>query len=176
MNKKNLAFLIIFIVSLTSLFFLYFYSLKNAVYYWDAYDDSGNLYTVIEYLANNPEKFNGKDVYFSGYVELNGSKFFISYASIFPTKDKIRIDIVNSEKFNITGGKHYGFKGKIKNIKTEGDVKVIEVYAESIVCTYLIDMPWVLFEILFNVPAIIIMLYLLLKLKINFRKFLIEAK
>jgi len=175
MNKKNLAFLIIFIVSLTSLFFLYFYSLKNAVYYWDAYDDSGNLYTVIEYLAN-VEKFNGKDMYFDGHVELNNSKIFISYASIFPVKDKIRIDIVNSEKFNITGGKHYGFKGKIKNIKTEGDVKVIEVYAESIVCTYLIDMPWVLFEILFNVPAIIIMLYLLLKLKINFRKFLIETK
>jgi len=175
-NKKILAFSIIFIVSLTSLLFLYSYSLENATYYWNVDDGSGNVYTPVEYLANNPEKFNGKDVYFGGYVELNGSKFFISYASIFPAKDKIRTEIVNSEKFNITCGKHYGFKGKIKNIKTEGDVKVIEMDADNSVYQQLIDMPFVMFEILFNVPAIIIMLYLLLKLKLNFRKFLIEAK
>ncbi|OIQ05627.1 MAG: hypothetical protein COS36_06815 [Candidatus Altarchaeum sp. CG03_land_8_20_14_0_80_32_618] len=175
MNKKILAFSVISLISLFCLLFLYFYSLENAKYYWDVDDGSGNIYAPDEYLADNPEKFKGKDMYCVGYVELKDGKIFIPYSSIFPTKEKIKTDIVNPEKFHLENGKCYGFKARITDIKTEDDVKVVEIYVIE-KFQPLIDMPWTIFEILFNVPAVLIMIYLLLKLKLNFRKILIEAK
>ncbi|CEG13670.1 hypothetical protein MSIBF_A4430006 [groundwater metagenome] len=176
MDKKILTFSFIAFISLTSILFLYFYSLENAKYYWNVNDSEGNVYVPIEYLANNIEQFKGKDMYCGGYVELKGHKIFIPYSSIFPTKEKIKFEITNPEKFQLENGKHYGFKVRIIDVKTDGDIKTIEIYAISEKFQPLIDMPWTIFEILFNVPAVIIMLYLLLKLKLNFRKIIIEAK
>lgn len=175
MDKKILGFSFIAFISLTSLLFLYSYSLENAKYYWNVNDDKGNVYTPIEYLADNIEQFKGKDIYCGGYVELKVHKIFIPYSSIFPTKEKIKTEIVNPENFQLENGKSYGFKARITDVKTEDNVKVIKVYATE-KFQLLIDMPWTIFQILFNVPAVIIILYLLLKLKINFRKILIEAK
>lgn len=175
MNKKILGFSFIAFVSITSLLFLYLYSLENAKYYWNVEDDKGNVYTSIEYLVDNVEQFKGKNMYCSGHVELDGYEGFIHYSSIFPTKEKIKIEIVNPEKFQLENKKLYGFKARIIDVKTEDDVKIIKVYAAE-KFQPLIDMPWTIYEILFNLPAVIIMLYLLLKLKINFRKILIEPK
>ena len=173
MVQKILTFLFIAFISLASLLFLYFYSLENAKNYWNVNDSEGNVYTPVEYLADNMEKFKGKDMYCGGYVELKNGKIFIPHSSIYPTKEKIKIEIVNPEKFHLENGKYYGFKARIIDAKTDGDIKTIEIYAISEKFQQLIDMPWTIFEILFNVPAVLIMLYLLLKLKLNFKKFLI---
>ena len=173
MVQKILTFSFIAFISLASLLFLYFYSLENAKNYWNVNDSEGNIYTPVEYLADNMEKFKGKEMYCGGCVELKDNKIFIPYISIYPTKEKIKIEIVNSEEFQVVNGKYYGFKARIIDAKTDGDIKTIEIYAISEKFQQLIDMPWTIFEILFNVPAVLIMLYLLLKLKLNFKKFLI---
>jgi len=172
MNKKNLLF---FVISIICLLFLYFYSFENAKYYWGVDDGSGNIYSPFEYLADNPEKFKGKNIYYGGYVELKDGKIFIPYLSIFPTNEKIKAEIVNPEKFQLENRKYYGFNARIIDVKTEDNVKVVEIYATE-KFQRLFDIPFVIFEILFNVSALLIILYLLLKLKINFRKILIEAK
>ncbi|OQX21893.1 MAG: hypothetical protein BWK75_02165 [Candidatus Altiarchaeales archaeon A3] len=172
MDKKILAFSFIAFISLASLLFLYFYSLENAKNYWNVNDSEGNVYAPGEYLANNIEKFKGKEMYCGGWVELKDNKIFIPHSSIFPTTEKIKTMIVNPEKFQLENGKSYVFKAKIVDVKTENNTKMIEIYATE-KFQPLIDMPFVIFGILFNVPAVIIMSYLLLKLKLNFKKFLI---
>lgn len=173
MSEKNLGFLFIALISLASLLFLYFYSLENAKNYWNVYDTEGNFYTFIEYLANNIEQFKGKDMYLCGYIEIKNNKTFIPYKSIYPTKEKIRIEIINPEKFHLENEKFYGFEARIIDVKTNGNIKTIEIYIISKKFKKLIDMPWAIYVILFNVPAILIMLYLLLKLNFNFKKFLV---
>lgn len=175
MDKKIFGFVFIAFISSASILFLYFYSLENAKNYWNVDDGKGNIYAPIEYIANNIEKFEGKEWYASGYVALSKYRVFIPYNTIYPTKEKIKIEISNGKDFLLEDEKYYVFKSKIIGGRIEGDTKVIEIYATE-KFQPLIDWPFGIYEILSNVPAVLIMLYLLLKLKIDFKRFLISSK
>jgi len=157
--NKNLNFATA-IISLLCLVALYAYSINNASAYWDENPPA-------EYLINNFDKFEGKKIYTGGVIGTADGKFFITQNSIFPgSKKELKIEIINRENFELTDGKYYNFKVKIINEK----FYVIEKYSP------LADLPFTISALLFNVPAIIIMLFLLLKSKINFKKILIEFK
>jgi len=153
------------LISLISLFGLYFYSLENLTKFLDAYPP-------FDYAFQNIEEFEGKEIYTTLEVKKiskEKNEVIGVYHSIFPRSNNeknLEINLINEKNFELKEGNKYKFKVKI----SDGKIYIIEKYNPLIQWNFVIE------AILFNVTAVIIMLYLLSKLKINFRKFLIEEK
>lgn len=163
MNQKTYIFFSIAIISLILLLGIYFYSLENITKFLD-------VWPPFEYVTHNVEKFENKEIYMCFEIsKINENENYLIikgiYHEIYPTNKKnLDVEFIAQKNLELKERKIYGFKVKI----LKGKFYILEKY------NLFIQEGFIMQVLLFNVSVVFIMLYLLSKLKINFRKFLIE--